>query len=75
MENITDYLKKAFEYKNESDWENAIDYFYKALAIDNNSVEIISELAYIYNKLCKYDRASNLYEQILSIDPENNKNK
>ena len=72
MENITDYLKKAFEYKNECCWEKAIDYFYKALAIDNNSTEIISELAYIYTMLCKYDRACSLYEQIAALDPENN---
>lgn len=73
MESITDYLKQAFIYKNENNWEKALDYFYKALALDNDSIEIISELAHIYSKISKFDRACSLYEQILTKDSSNNK--
>ena len=58
---LTSYLKKAFEYKNIKDYKKAIDYFYKALAIDNESMEIMHELAFLYSKICKYDRAANFY--------------
>ncbi len=71
MDNITEYLKKAFEYKKEGDYKSALDYFYKALTVDNDSEEIMSELAYLYSKLCRYERACALYEQILAKNPNN----
>lgn len=75
MENITDYIKEAFAYKNDGDYKKAIDYFYKALAIDNESSEILSELANLYMLLFQYDRAIGLYEQILQKDSKNNEAK
>lgn len=71
MESITDYIKKAFEYKNVGDYKKSIDYFYKALAIENDSSEILKELALLYSALCQYDRAVALYEQVISKSPDN----
>lgn len=68
MDSLTENIKKAFEFKNAGDYKNAMDYFYKALAVENNSVEIMNELASLYSKLCQYDRAVSLYEQILIKD-------
>ena len=68
MDSLTEYIKKAFDYKNAGDYKNAMDYFYKALAVENNSVEIMNELASLYALLCQYDRAVSLYEQILAKD-------
>lgn len=68
MDSLTGHIKKAFEYKNAGDYKNAMDFFYKALAIENNSVEIMNELALLYSQLCQYDRAISLYEQIISKD-------
>ena len=68
MDSLTDYIKKAFEYKNAGDYKNAMDFFYKALAVENNSVEIMNELASLYSLLCQYDRAISLYEQIIAKD-------
>ncbi len=69
---LTEHLKTAFEYKNNGDYKQSIDYFYKALAIDNESTEIMSELASLYSKLCRYERSISFYEQILQKDNENN---
>ena len=69
-ENLTEYIKKGFSYKNVGDYKSAIDYFYKALAIDNTSVEIMNELAYLYTMLCQYDRAISFYEQVVSKNPQ-----
>ena len=70
---LTEYIKTAFEYKNSGNLKEAIDYFYKALAIDEESIEIMYELALLYEKLCRYDRSISLLEQILKRDKENNK--
>ncbi len=75
MENITEYLKQAFNYKNEGNYKEALDFFYKALAIENESSEILFELAQIYNHLGKPERSLELYEQVLSKDNENNEAK
>ncbi len=69
-ENLTEYIKKGFSYKDVGDYKSAIDYFYKALAVDNTSSEIMGELAYLYTMLCQYDRAISFYEQIISKNPE-----
>jgi len=66
MDSLTDYIKKAFEYKDCGDYKLSIDYFYKALAIDNNSAEIMRELAFLYSALGQYDRAISLYEQVIA---------
>ena len=51
MDSLTDYIKKAFEYKENGDYKSAIDYFYKALALENDSSEILKELAFLYSLL------------------------
>ncbi len=71
--NITEYLKTAFEYKDKGDYKESIDYFYKALALDNESAEIMYELAVLYTNLCQYDRAYSFYEQIISKNPDDYK--
>ncbi len=71
MSNLTEYLKKAFEYKKKCEYKLAIDYFYKALAIDNESVEIMLELAFLYTKIGQYERANSFYEQCSNKNPDN----
>ncbi len=69
-ENLTEYIKKGFSYKDVGDYKSAIDYFYKALAVDNTSTEIMNELASLYTMLCQHDRAISFYEQIISKNSE-----
>lgn len=70
MDNLTENIKKAFEYKNEGQYKEAIDYFYKAFTVDNDSVEIMNELAHLYSKLNQIDRAIDFCEQILVKIPD-----
>ncbi|MBR6163544.1 tetratricopeptide repeat protein [bacterium] len=65
-EEITEYIRKAFEYKEIKNYKKAVDYFYKALTMDNNSSEIMCELAFLYEKLKKPDRAIEYLEQALT---------
>ena len=71
MDSLTGYIKKAFEYKDNGDYKEAIDFFYKALALDNESIEIMLELADLYAKLSQYDRAFSFYEQVISKNSTN----
>ena len=72
MDNLNDYIKEAFDSKNKGDYKKAIDYFYKALALENDSSEIMFELAQLYFLLSQNDRALSLYEQIFSKNIDNN---
>ena len=54
-EEITDYIRSAFEYKELKNYKKAVDYFYKALTMDSNSSEIMCELAFLYEKLNNVD--------------------
>ena len=74
-ENLTDFIKKGFDNKEIGDYKTAIDYFYKALAIDNSSVEIMGELALLYSNLCQYDRAISFYEQEIKAKVLNGRHK
>lgn len=72
MGNLTEYIKQAFEYKEAGDYKAAIDFFYKALTIENDSCEIMSELAELYTLLSQDDRALSFYEQIIAKNNHNN---
>lgn len=68
---LTEYLKIAFEHKNNGEYKKAIDYFYKALTIDSESTEIMLELAFLYTELYQPERAISLYEQIITRCSDN----
>lgn len=69
-EEITQFILKAFEYKEQKNYKKAVDYFYKALTMDSNSSEIMCELSFLYEKLKKPDRAVEYLEQALSRKPD-----
>lgn len=68
---VTEYIKKAFESKDSGNYKQAIEYFYKALNIDSESSEIMSEIASLYFKISNPERAIEYYEQALLVDPFN----
>lgn len=68
---VTEYIKKAFEYKASGNYKQAIELFYKALTLDSESSEIMSEIAGLYFKINNTDRAIEYYEQALLSDPFN----
>lgn len=68
---VTEYIKKAFEYKAAGNFKQAIEFFYKALSIDSESSEIMNEIAGLYFKINNTERAIEYYEQALMSDPFN----
>ncbi len=68
---LTQYVKRAFEYKAAGNFKQAIENLYKALELDPESSEILSEIAGLYFELSNTDKAIRYYEQALLSDPDN----
>lgn len=68
---VTEYIKKAFEYKASGNYKQAIELLYKALNVDNESSEILNEIAGLYFKINNPERAIEYYEQALMTDAFN----
>ncbi len=68
------YIALGYYYSNimeKPDYEKAIDYFYKAIKIDNSNPAGFLNLAVIYEKQGNVDKAGEMYEFLLVCDPEN----
>lgn len=66
---IKDLLKDAFILKANGYYKHAIEIFYKALEIENNSTELFFEIADSYFLMDDLERALNYLEQILEKIP------
>ena len=68
---LTQYVKRAFEYKAAGNFKQAIENLYKALEIEPESPEVLAEIAGLYLELSNTDKAIRYYEQALLFDPDN----
>lgn len=68
---ITQYVKRAFEYKAAGNFKQAIEHLYKALEIEPESSEVLAEIASLYFELSNTDKAIRYYEQALLYDNNN----
>ena len=66
---VLEYITKSFDLKRQGFYKPAIEMLYKALTIENNNVEILSQLAELYYLLENYQRAINYIEKTLEINP------
>ncbi len=71
MENTQciEFIKQAFELKESKNYKPAIEMLYKALEIENDNIEILSQIAELYFLLNNYSRASQYLEKSLQINP------
>lgn len=67
-EEILDYIKSSFELKNQGYYKPAIEMLYKALAIENDNIEILAQLAQLYNLLDNKQRALHYVGKVLDIN-------
>lgn len=67
---VLDYIKKSFSLKNQGFYKPAIEMLYKALAADEGNIEILAQLAHLYNLLENYERAIYYIEKVLEINPK-----
>lgn len=66
---VLDYITKSFDLKRQGFYKPAIEMLYKALTIENNNIEILSQLAELYYLLENHQRAINYIEKTLEINP------
>lgn len=66
---IKDLLQEGYILKTKGFYKHAIESFYKALEHDNNSSELLLEIAESYYLMKDEERALNYIEQILEKDP------
>lgn len=67
---IKDILQEGFTLKNRGHYKHAIEVFYKALEEDNNSTELLLEIADLYYKMNNEEKTLSYIEQILDRNPE-----
>ena len=56
-EEIIQYIKRAFELKNQECYKQAIEMLYKAISIEPDNMEILFQLGELYYLLHNYTRA------------------
>lgn len=66
---VLDYITKSFDLKRQGFYKPAIEMLYKALSLENNNEEILSQLAELYYLLENNQRAINYIEKTLEINP------
>lgn len=66
---VLNYITKSFDLKRQGFYKPAIEMLYKALTIENNNVEILSQLAELYYLLDNHPRAINYIEKTLELNP------
>lgn len=67
---IKNLLQEGFILKEKGHYKKAIEVFYKALAEDNTSSELLLEIAELYYKLGDEERSLEYIEQVLDKDPQ-----
>lgn len=65
---ILSYITQSFDLKRQGYYKQAIEMLYKALAIEGNNVEILSQLADLYFLLGNDERARQYAEKALEIN-------
>lgn len=66
---IKNILQRAFALKSKKHYKHALEIFYKALEIDNSSIELLVEIAELYYLINNKERTLSYIEQILEINP------
>ncbi len=66
------YVNKiAYAYIMKPDWDSAIVWFEKYLDYNPQDLNSLINLAVAHNNLEKYDKATEYYQQVLEVDPNN----
>lgn len=67
---VVNFIKKAFEYREHECYKQAIEMLYKALESESENIEILFQIGELYVLLHNYNRAVQYLEKVLIIEPE-----
>lgn len=65
---VLDYIKQAFELREQQYYKPAIEMLYKALEIENDNVEILCQIGELYFIMNNYERALQYLEKALVLN-------
>ena len=65
---VVDYIKQAFELREQQYYKPAIEMLYKALEIENDNVEILCQIGELYFIMNNYERALQYLEKALVLN-------
>ena len=68
-EGIVNYIKRAFELKDQECYKQSIEMLYKALAEEPDNTEILFQIGELYYLLYNYPRAMQYMEKVLEEEP------
>lgn len=63
------YIKQAFELREQKYYKPAIELLYKALELENDNIEILFQIGELYFLINNYTRAIQYLEKVLTINP------
>lgn len=66
----TKFLKQAFQLQEEKHYKQAVEALYKALCIEPENIEILSQISHLYYLMNNFERALEYAEKILEINSE-----
>ena len=64
------FLKQAFQLQEEKHYKQAIESLYKALCLDSDNIEILSQISQLYFLMGNFERAVEYAEKALEINQE-----
>lgn len=64
------FLKQAFQLQEEKHYKQAIEALYKALCIESDNIEILSQISHLYYLMNNFERSLEYAEKILDINPD-----
>lgn len=64
-------LDKALEHREKAEYKLAIEALYKALDVESDNIEVLTQLAEIYSIMNDIERSIRYYKDILEIDENN----
>ena len=66
MQETLEYIKQAFELKNQQCYKQAVEMLYKALEIESDNIEILFQLGELYFLMKNFARALQYLEKVIS---------
>lgn len=64
------FLKQAFQLESEKHYKQAVEALFKALCIEPDNIEILSQISHLYFLMNNFERSLEYAEKILDINPE-----
>ena len=67
---VLEYIKEAFSLRARELYKPAVEMLYKALALDNDNIEVLYQLGELYALMNNHSRAAGYLDQVLAKNPE-----